>query len=143
MVILCLMLNEKQVRMGAKCRLALRCVTWQSAPLHVCLFRFRVVCDVRGEELPPCQFMKRPQTPPYSRHTAPVLFTSSAPPVHLLLQHLAPSLPGSPLNHSSSPPYLSLLSVSLQDSVHLQRIHFHSLATDSLRSGCPWIRHAA
>lgn len=72
-------------------------------------------------------------------HTLLVLFTWSAPPIPLLLQHFAPllSLPRLPLTHSSSSPYLSLLSVSLQDPVHLQQLHFHSLATDSLQAGRP------
>lgn len=97
--------------MGAKCRLALHCITWQSAPFRACLFRFSATCAVGSEagslSVYKSSFRHCHAAVAMRTHTLLVLFTSSAPPIPLLLQHLALSLHRSPLNHSSSPPYLS------------------------------------
>lgn len=122
-----------------------RCVALPGSlprPKSVCLdFLLRVVHV--GAEAGSLSVYKRASDaamqPALNAHTLLVLFTSSAPPIPLLLQHisLSLSLRRSLLNHSSLPPYLSLLSVFLQDSIQLQRLHFHSLVTESLQSGTP------
>lgn len=100
------MLNEKQVRIGAKCRLALCCVTWQSAPPESVCLDF-VLCVMSAQKLGGCQFMKPLQTPPCSRRCVHTLCSSCLHRLHRrsLSSYSAP-LSLSPDHLSITPPRL-------------------------------------